>query len=107
MYMDFKYKFSDNSIKFKLLEDKQEIWMENVYIDYEHPKIFFMLLKSAIEKFIELEYKFFVQTVLKEEWNEIKHLNWTIYNDNPLNPYLIIKCDINDALENIVYGLGF
>ena len=105
MEIEFKYKFSSNLIKFKLAD--KEIWMDKCNIDYEHPKIFFILLRNAIDKFIEEGYTKFVQTVLKEEWNDLKNYGWVIKENIPELPYLIIECDINHALINIAQSLGF
>jgi hypothetical protein len=107
MELEFKYKFSTNYIKFKLIEELNEVWMEDVNIDYEHPKIFFLLLRNAIDKFIEQDYKYFIQTVLKEDWEYIKQYNWQIKTTNDTSPTVIITCDINDAMVNIAKGLGF
>ncbi len=107
MELEFKYKFSKNYIKFKLIEETNEVWMEDVYIDFENPKIFFLLLRGAIDKFIEQNYKYFVQTILKEDWESIKNFNWQIKDNNEVSPTFIITCDINDAMINIAKGLGF
>ena len=107
MEIEFKYKFSKNFIKFKLNEENKEIWMDSCNIDYEHPKIFFILLRKAIDKFIEEGYSKFVQTILKEDWKELKKENWNIKENLPELPYIIIECDINNTLFNIAEGLGF
>ncbi len=107
MEVEFKYKFSTNYIKFKLIEETNEVWMEDVNIDYEHPKIFFLLLRNAIDKFIEQNYKYFIQTIMKEDWEFVKQYNWQIKNTNEISPTVIISCNINDAMINIAKGLGF
>jgi hypothetical protein len=107
MEIEFKYKFSSNLIKFKLIEEHKEIWMDICNIDYEHPKIFFILLRNAIDKFIEEGYTKFVQTILKEEWNDLKNYGWVIKENTPELPYLIIECNIEEAMINIAGGLGF
>ncbi len=107
MEVEFKYKFSNNYLKFKLIESENEIWMEDVNLDYDHPKIFFLLLSNAIDKFIENGYKKFVQTVLKEDWDIIKDFNWKKRLDDNDKPTIIIECPIEDALINIAKGVGF
>ncbi len=107
MEVEFKYKFSNNLIKFKLIESQNEVWMEDIIIDYDHPKIFFLLLRNAFDKFISDGYKIFVQTIMKHEWESIKDNNWEIKNDNNESPVIIIKCNIEHALINIARGLGF
>jgi len=107
MNIEFKYKFSENKIIFKLFEDTNEVWMEDVNIDYDNIKIFFLLLKNAFDKFTEMGYKIFVQTVLKEDWEYIKKYNWTIKENIADSPTIIILCNIEDAIYNITSGLGF
>ena len=107
MEVEFKYKFSTNYIKFKLIEESNEVWMEDVNIDFEHPKIFFLLLRNAIDKFIEQNYKYFIQTILKDDWEFVKQYDWQIKNTSEISPTVIICCDINDAMINIAKGLGF
>ena len=107
MDIEFKYKFSTNLLKFKLIEEHKEIWMDICNIDYEHPKIFFILLRKAIDKFIDEGYVKFIQTILKEDWKELKKENWKIKENLPELPYIIINCDIDKALINIANGLGF
>ncbi len=107
MEVEFKYKFSNNCFKFKLIEDKNEVWMNDINIDFENPKIFFLLLKNAIDKFTSNGYKIFVQTILKEDWEIIKNLDWEIRENKSNTPIMIIECDINNALINIAKGLGF
>ncbi len=106
MEVEFKYNFSENYLKFKLLEEKNEVWMDEVYIDYEYAKIFFLLLRNAIDKFRDDGYKIFVQTILKEEWDLIKTLNWKIRENNTNTPIMIIECDLDKTLENIGKSLG-
>jgi poly(3-hydroxyalkanoate) synthetase len=107
MEVTFKYKFSKNYIVFKLHKDIEEVWMEDVYIDYDHPKIFFLLLRNAMEKFTDEEYKFFVQTVLKEDLVNLDKNKWNIIDTDNLSPTVIIKCPISEALYNIASSLGF
>jgi len=99
-----KYKFNDTYINFKLYEEKKEIWIEDYYIDFNNIKIFFMLLRNSIDKFINDKYVTFVQTILSNDWNMICHLKWKIRSNNVYTN--IIECDINNAIENIVNGLG-
>lgn len=107
MEVTFKYKFSKNYIVFKLHKDIEEVWMENVYIDYDNPKIFFLLLRNAIEKFTEEKYKFFVQTILKEDLENLEKDKWEVFGNDELSPTVIIKCPISEALYNIAHSLGF
>lgn len=107
MEVEFKYNFSDNYLKFKLIEEKNEVWIEQIYIDYEHAKIFFLLLRNAIEKFTDEGYTIFVQTVLKDEWNLIKNLDWKIRENKIENYFMVIECDLDKALVNIGKGLGY
>jgi len=107
MEIEFKFKFSSNLIKFKLIEEHNEVWMDTCNIDYDHPKIFFLLLRQAIDKFIEEGYTKFIQTILKEDWEELKKYEWTVRENIPELPYLIIECEIDKAMINIAGGLGF
>jgi len=106
MEVTFNYKFSKNYISFKLHKDTNEVWMENVCIDYDYPKIFFLLLRNAINKFIEDEYKFFVQTILKEDMVHLDKDKWIIVNNDNESPIINIKCPIEEAIFNIARGLG-
>jgi hypothetical protein len=101
----YKYNFSSNSIEFDLIHATKEIWMEQVKIDYNNSKIFILLLRNAINDFITDGYTIFVQTILTEDWEIIKNETWNIRLQE--NGISIIFCDINDALINIVHGLGF
>ena len=107
MEAEFKYNFSNNSIKFKLIKEQNEIWMDDYNMDFEHIKIFFLLLRNAIEKFIIDGYTTFVQTILKEEWEIIKHLNWRVRTNESYHAYIIIECDLDKVLDNIGKGLGY
>ena len=107
MEVEIKYNFSSNLLKFKLIEDKNEVWMNEVNIDYEYPKVFFLLLRNSIDKFINDGYKTFVQTIMKEEWDLIRNLNWKIKENKISNPFMIIECDLTTAVENIGRGLGY
>lgn len=107
MEVEFKYNFSDNYLKFKLIEEKNEVWMDEVNMDFPHAKIFFLLLRNAVDKFANDGYKTFVQTILKDEWDIIKNLNWRIKENKPAIPVMIIECDLDKALENIGRSLGY
>ena len=107
MEAEFKYNFSNNYIKFKLIKEQNEIWMDEYNMDFEHIKIFFLLLRNAIEKFIIDGYTTFVQTILKEEWDLIKHLNWRVRTNENFHAYIIIECDLDKVLDNIGRGLGY
>ena len=107
MEVEFKYKFSTNYIKFKLIKEKNEIYMDDYNMDYEHIKIFFLLLRNAVDKFIIDGYTTFVQTILKDDWELIKHLNWRVRNNETHQVYIIIECDLDKVLENIGKGLGY
>jgi hypothetical protein len=107
MEVEFKYNFSDNYLKFKLIEEKNEVWMDEVNLDYQQAKIFFLLLRNAVDKFLNDGYKTFVQTILKDEWDIIKNLNWKIKENKSTSPLLIIECDLDKAIENIGKALGY
>jgi len=103
--LEFKYKFSKNYLKFKLFKETNEVLMDEIIIDYEYPKIFFLLLRNAFDKFISEDYKTFVQMIMKEDWDIIKNLDWKIRKDQ--DDILTIVCPMEEALINIAHGLGF
>ena len=107
MEAEFKYNFSNNYIKFKLIKEQNEIWIDDYNMDFEHIKIFFLLLRNAIDKFIIDGYTTFVQTILKEEWELIKDLNWRVRTNESAHAYIIIECDLDKVLDNMGRGLGY
>ncbi len=104
--VEFKYKFNDTFVKFILKEELKEVWIDDIYIDYEHPKIFFLLLRQAIDKFTESGYDTFVQSILKEEWDILKEFGWEIKKDIKDSPILIVQCKLEDSIFIIAKSLG-
>ena len=104
--VEFKYKFNDTFIKFILKEELKEVWIDDIYIDYDHPKIFFLLLRQAIDKFSESGYNTFVQSILKEEWDILKDFGWEIKKDIKDSPILIVQCKLEDSIFIIAKSLG-
>ena len=101
----FKYDFSKNYISFDPQEDTLELWMDEIIIDYEYPKIFIALLKSAFDKFSNIGYKKVIQHIPKEDWELVKDLKW-LKKTYTCSSIITIECNIEDALENIIKGIG-
>ncbi len=100
----FECDLSENLIEYKMVGEK--IFMERVEIDYDYPKLFFILLRKTVDGYIEKGYKKLVQTVTYDDWKYIKDKGkWNVVDS--VNSLIIIECDINDAIENIAKGLGF
>jgi len=108
-HLDFKCPVSKNVIEFRCFKKNRDAYMEYVNIDYDVPKAFFVILRQAIDKLKNLGYDRIVQTVLEEDWNNsLKHDKWVIKHvDKGIQNLYVIQCNIDDALENISYGLGF
>jgi hypothetical protein len=84
--------------------------MEFIKIDYNNIKIFFQLLRSSIDELSENGIKEIYQHINCEEYEYFKNkkTSWEIlssYNDSNIDKY-IIKCPIDDILENIGIGFG-
>ncbi len=74
------------------------------YADF--PKIFFLLLRQAIDKFTESGYETFVQSIVKEEWPILKDFGWEIKKDIKDSPILIVQCKLEDAIFVVAKSLG-
>ena len=101
----YKYPFSTNYIKYKIYPDTKEIHMEETYLDINYFKIYLTLLTTSISEFIESGYLTFHQTIPKEDYEMIKTGSWKIA-DIHSDYFLYISCDIKEAIENILKGLG-
>jgi hypothetical protein len=96
-------------INYKLL-DTGYIWMEQHYYEPKYIKMFVNLLTFSINDIISKnKYKYFVQKVLIEDWNEhLKSLKtWTLLEENLYLGTVDIICPIENAIHNICSGLGW
>jgi hypothetical protein len=107
--MKFTYAFSNNTIDIldftnPALKDDKIALLDNMSIDYEYPKIFFMVLKKAHDELIRLKYTKVVQYVSLDDWYSILNKNnkWKLIEVNHKEKTGLIICDINDLIDCLV-----
>jgi len=107
--MLFNYAFSKNQIEIldydnKIFVDEKIALINNMNIDYEFPKIFFMVLKKTHEQLINLKYTKIVQHVSLEDWYNIlnKTGKWRIIEINHKEKSALVMCDIKDLIDCII-----
>ena len=94
---------SDNIINYELINNI--CVMIDIYIDYNNIKLFFALLKFSINSLKDNNITQLQQYINKSDYDLLDKNKWQIVKDD--NNILLIQCEINDAVENIAYGLGF
>lgn len=76
--------------------------------DYKNMKALLALLRSSIDILKTKNIKYIMQCVEEKEW--LEYLNgktsWVINNSNELEQTHMLKCDIDDFLENFGVGIG-
>lgn len=104
--MIFQCPLSKNRIEFNLIDDI--VMCEQNVIDEENYKMYFLLLRLAIDELIKKNYKKFNQTVTISDFNENLSNNekWTIIDTDMILETYIIQCDLINALECVAHGFG-
>ena len=71
-------------------------------------KAFLALLRSSIDTLKTKNIKYIMQCVELLEWAEYldNKTSWQINNKNELEQTVMLKCDIDDFLENFGVGIG-
>ena len=84
--------------------------MEYTNIDLSLSKSFFVLLRTSIDFLKINNYKNIIQTIRENDWNSFlsKNTKWRIRSKMEYTGinYIIIECEIDDALYCISNGLG-
>ncbi len=97
-----KTNLSNNYIEFLKFDDNSMI-IKDIYIDYEYPKLFFLVIKLAVEQLHEKKINKIYQWVSKYDWeNILKNTKWKLHKEE--EDYLIV-CDTNEFLDCILESL--
>lgn len=106
----FECKLSKNYIEFICDPVSKKIYMERCDIDYDNPRLFFILLRKSINTLTQSKNKYttFVQQVTKTDWDTDlkKNDKWSLCGRVESELYVTIECNISDALYCISSGLG-
>ena len=79
-----------------------------VWSDYKNMKALLSLLRNSIDKLKKDGIKYIIQRVEQQEWDKYLRdkTSWTIIDtDDKYNTY-IIKCSVDDYLENYGVAIG-
>lgn len=104
---DFKFSFSDNYLKYIIYEDKKEVHLDICNIDFSNVKAFFLLLKNSVDYFLNENYNTFLQYIPTSDFNELDKSKWKIREEIFGENILHIECKLEEAVNNMAYGLGF
>lgn len=98
-----KTNISDNFIEFLQFDDNSMI-IKNINIDYNYPKLFFLVLKLAIEQLQQKNISKIYQWVSEDDWiNILKNTKWKLYKEEDNNN--LIVCDTNELLDCMLDSL--
>jgi hypothetical protein len=93
--------------EFRIVE--KDAYMERTTYDSNNIKTFILVLKKAFNDLESKGIKKLVQTVHLKEWKEylMNDKNWSKRRIDENFEYVIIECDIKNALECIARGFGW
>jgi len=102
----FKCSITNYYIEYIIINDQCAL-VNTIICDYVNYKAFFALLRNSIDKLKEENIKYIQQFVSEEEWNAflINKTSWKIINKNKDNDIVLLKCPIDDFLENFDIGV--
>jgi hypothetical protein len=103
-YKTYKCEVTGYFIEYGIYSDNADMGLVNC--DYKYPKAFAQLLRKSIDNLIEMKIKYITQSILKEDWDlYLKNITtWEILNST--DDILVIKCKVEDFLNNMVAGIG-
>lgn len=91
-----------------LTKDKKSVIMADNYFLPENINLYIVLLKKCIEDLIDSNYNYFVQNINIDdlEYFKLIDVKWDILEINEFYGYAKVGCNITNALDNIIDGLG-
>jgi len=96
---------SDNYISYII--DNNICTMDNVIMDNDNIKLFFVLLRNSIDDLKSKKCTIFRQNIVMSDWIELNELQcWKLISENKFMNSCLIECDINNALTNIAKSLN-
>jgi hypothetical protein len=101
---------STSQIDLRVDFGSKTISLDNMTIDYQEPKLFFILLNATMKKFHRMDFERVYQSVALDDWNNFlsKNDKWKRETHVGQNPdTIIISCKIDDCATNIGKSLGF
>lgn len=107
-YKEYRSDISDNFIIYKIDNTIKKISIEDMYYRAENIKLFLMDLSSSLQNIQTLytdNYRF-IQITTLDDWNRYlkKTEKWLLISSS--NYTVTIECSLEDALENIIIGMG-
>ncbi|AYV77299.1 MAG: hypothetical protein Barrevirus31_2 [Barrevirus sp.] len=88
---------------------KEKVALFNTVVtDYKNMKAFLSLIRSSIDQLKEKNIQYICQTVTIKEFNEFlkDKTSWQVITSSEKEEICMIKCPIDDFLENYGVGLG-
>lgn len=96
---------TDNYIELEW--SKNVCWINNMYVDPDNVKLFFLLIKTSLAKMEKKGCEKYQQLVSVDDWNLFLKENkeWRILSENTENNSLLIECDIKYSHELLIDSL--
>ncbi len=92
-----------------IVNDTKRTALFNMAIsDYKNMKAFLALIRSSVDQLKNKNIEFIMQCVSIDEWEQYlkDKTSWTIENSNKIQQVYMLKCQIDDFLENYGVGIG-
>lgn len=107
-YKEYESKLGNIRIEYKIIENKNEAWMDYINYEPEYIKLFLLTLKNSIEDLKKKGIRRIIQKTSCKDWDEYlkKEDNWIIKERNEYYNYCIIECNIENIFKCIAQGLG-
>lgn len=107
-YKEYRSDICENFIVYKIDSIEKKISIDNMYYRPENIKLFLMDLSNSLQN-IQITYndKYkFIQVTTLDDWNQYLKNNeqWSLLSSDQYTA--TIECSLQNALENIIKGLG-
>lgn len=92
-----------------ILNPQKDIALFNIVeSDYKNMKAYLALLRSSVDQLKGMNIKFIMQCITFDDWTNFLDCktSWQIHDSNDKQEIHMIKCDIDDFLENYGVGIG-
>ncbi|ARF09687.1 hypothetical protein Indivirus_2_66 [Indivirus ILV1] len=104
----FECPLTKYQIEYIINNQNQTALFNMVYSDYKNTKAFLSLLRTSIDQLKSKNIIYIMQCVSVDEWKRYleNKTSWKIENENIIQQVCMIKCPVNDFLENYGVGIG-
>lgn len=104
----FECPITKYSIEYIINDTKRTALFNMTISDYKNMKAFLALVRSSINQLKNKDIEYIMQCVPIDEWNKYlkDRTSWSIENSNNIQQVHMLKCPIDDFLENYGVGIG-